>query len=66
MQPAVRIVKPLDTGDKPPIIAPVADREFWIEQRHALLMQLASIERKLGIVYQRCGHCDRRVRMQSG
>jgi len=66
MQAQIQIVKQVDKGEKPAIIPPVADREFWIEQRHALLMQLASIERKLGIVYQRCGHCDRRVRVQPG
>jgi hypothetical protein len=66
MQSAIQIVKQVDRVEKPAIIATVADREFWIEQRHALLMQLASIERKLGIVYQRCGHCDRRVKVQSG
>lgn len=35
----------------------VPTRDFWIEQRHALLMQLASIERMLGIVNSRCRYC---------
>lgn len=37
----------------------VPNRDFWIEQRHALLMQLASIERLLGIVNRRCRTCSR-------
>lgn len=63
MQLAAKIVKPVDTAQKPAIIAPIADREFWVEQRHALLMQLASIERRLGIQMQRCPECNRRHRV---
>lgn len=35
----------------------VPTRDFWVEQRHALLMQLASIERLLGISNSRCRYC---------
>lgn len=34
-----------------------SDREFWVQQRHGLLVQLAAIERRLGIVNQRCRFC---------
>jgi hypothetical protein len=34
----------------------VDDRDFWMTMRHALLMQLAIIEKKLGID-RRCKHC---------
>lgn len=32
------------------------DREFWMQMRHALLQQLATIEKWLGIS-RRCRHC---------
>ena len=66
MQSAIKIVKPVDTEQKAVTMPPIADRDFWIEQRHALLMQLTSIERKLGIVYQRCPHCNKRNRVETG
>lgn len=44
---------------------PMSDREFWIEQRHALLMQLASIERRLGLSTQRCRVCKSRIESDS-
>jgi len=36
-------------------------REFYVEQRHALLMQLASIERFLGFERRLCSHCHRPI-----
>lgn len=32
------------------------DRDFWMQMRHALLQQLATIEKRLGIT-RRCRHC---------
>ena len=32
------------------------EREFWMQMRHALLQQLATIEKWLGIS-RRCRHC---------
>lgn len=46
-------------SDKVP--AEVPNRDFWIEQRHALLMQLASIERLLGLSHKRCRQCNSRI-----
>lgn len=32
------------------------EREFWMQMRHALIQQLATIEKRLGIS-RRCRHC---------
>jgi hypothetical protein len=56
MQSQVRIIKPVDRTEKPAMIAH-DERQFWVEMRHSLLMQLASIERKLGIPHRRCTGC---------
>lgn len=34
----------------------MSDRDFWMQMRHALLQQLATIEKWLGID-RRCRHC---------
>lgn len=34
----------------------MSDRDFWMSMRHALLQQLAAIEKWLGIS-RRCRHC---------
>jgi len=34
----------------------MVDREFWLQMRNALLQQLATIEKKLGIS-RRCRNC---------
>jgi hypothetical protein len=52
----VKIIKRLDEDRKCVTMRSVDDRDFWMTMRHALLMQLAIIERKLGI-YRRCKHC---------
>lgn len=56
MQPQrkITVVKP-DTirGTMP---REMSDRDFWMQMRHALLQQLATIEKWLGIS-RRCRHC---------
>lgn len=37
-------------------LRPMPDRDFWVSMRHALLQQLATIEKYLGIS-RRCRHC---------
>lgn len=37
-------------------LAPVAERDFWMQMRHSLLMQLAAIEKFLGVP-RRCKNC---------
>lgn len=64
MQAQVKILKPVDSPEKPAIIAPVADRDYWIEVRHAKLIELAAIEKRLGIIYQRCPTCNKRNRIE--
>jgi hypothetical protein len=54
--PQVKLLKSVDIEQKRAMVAPVADREFWMSIRHSLLMQLATIEKKLGIS-RRCKHC---------
>lgn len=56
MQPAPRIIKQVDKTTQLAMIAH-DERQFWVEMRHSLLMQLASIERKLGIPHRRCTSC---------
>lgn len=58
MQP-VRVLKVDKQVDRRATLAPEQEqlREFWVEQRHALLMQLASIERLLGIDQRSCRKC---------
>lgn len=62
MQSQIKILKSIDSESKPAIIAPVADRDYWIEVRHAKLIELAAIEKRLGIVYTRCPTCNKRNR----
>ncbi len=61
----VRILKAIALTENNASMPGESDREFWIEQRHALLMQLASIERKLGITTQRCRFCKSRIESDS-
>jgi hypothetical protein len=58
----VKVIKSVDVQPNCDTIAPV-DRDFWMSIRHALLMQLATIEKKLGIS-RRCPHCGNDVRQQ--
>jgi len=61
----VRVLKKVAPSENSAIIPATSDREFWIEQRHALLMQLASIERRLGLFTQRCRVCKSRIESDS-
>jgi len=61
----VRVLKRVAPSENSAIIPTTSDREFWIEQRHALLMQLASIERRLGLSTQRCRLCKSRIESDS-
>jgi hypothetical protein len=54
----IKILKPVDTAPKSVTMHSVEDREFWITLRHARLMELAVIEKKLGIVRRRCRYCE--------
>jgi hypothetical protein len=54
-QPEAKLLKAVDTVPKRASILSI-DRDFLMEWRHALLMQLATIEKKLGIS-RRCKHC---------
>lgn len=61
----VRLLKKVASSENSANIPATNDREFWIEQRHALLMQLASIERRLGLSTQRCRVCKSRIESDS-
>lgn len=61
----VRLLKKVASSENSANIPATSDREFWIEQRHALLMQLASIERRLGLSIQRCRVCKSRIESDS-
>lgn len=65
MEAEQQILKPVAVVKKNDTLPSVTDREFWIEQRQALLMQVASIERRLGIVTQRCRFCKSRIESDS-
>jgi hypothetical protein len=53
----VRLVKAVDRPPKTATLPLMADEhDFWMQMRHALLQQLATIEKKLGIS-RRCRHC---------
>lgn len=54
-QPEVKLLKSVDTLPKR-VTIPATERDFWMQMRHSLLMQLATIEKKLGIS-RRCKHC---------
>lgn len=61
-QPQVKLIKGVDLEAEQRVKVPATDdRQFWIEQRHALLMQLVSIERRLGLVHARCRFCKTRM-----
>lgn len=62
-QPQARVIKSLDSGLNRAIIPPTDDREFWLTQRQGLLIQLSSIERKLGI-NRSCPHCGNEILKQ--
>lgn len=53
-QQKISVVKTDTVRDRLPREMP--DREFWMQMRHALLQQLATIEKKLGMS-RRCRHC---------
>jgi hypothetical protein len=61
--PQVKLLKSVDIPEKASSI-PSDDRDFWMAIRHALLQQLATIEKKLGIS-RRCPHCGNDVRQRS-
>lgn len=62
--PQVKLIKNVDTGIQPCVRLPLTDdREFWLTQRQGLLIQLSSIERKLGID-RRCPHCGNEILKQ--
>lgn len=50
-----KLLKQVDNSRKSATV-PSVDRDFLMEWRHSLLMQLATIEKKLGIA-RRCKHC---------
>lgn len=54
VQRKISVVKTDTVRDRLPREMP--DREFWMQMRHALLQQLATIEKWLGIT-RRCRHC---------
>lgn len=53
--PEAKVIKSVDSVPKRASILSI-DRDFLMEWRHSLLMQLATIEKKLGIS-RRCRHC---------
>lgn len=61
----VKVLKSVDRVDNRVNIPLVDDRDFWMTMRHALLQQLAVIEKKLGI-NRRCPHCGNDVRQRTG
>lgn len=54
----VKLIKSLAPLENRGNILPTEDREFWIGLRHARLMELAVIEKKLGIIRRRCRYCQ--------
>lgn len=60
----VKVLKSIDRADSRVNIPLVDDHDFWMTMRHALLQQLAVIEKKLGIS-RRCPHCGNDVRQRT-
>lgn len=56
--PQAKLLKSVDSVPKRVTIPLTDDREFWIGLRHARLMELAVIEKKLGIIRRRCRYCQ--------
>lgn len=61
MSQVVKLIKNVDTIiNSRATLPPTDDREFWLTQRQGLLIQLSSIERKLGI-NRSCPHCGNEI-----
>lgn len=56
MQPARKISVVKRDTNRVSMPREMSDRDFWMQMRHALLQQLATIEKWLGID-RRCRHC---------
>lgn len=56
MSTAQQKVVVLKGQNRDTVPAEMPDRDFWLSMRHALLQQLATIEKRLGIS-RRCRHC---------
>lgn len=59
-QPQVKLIKFVDRGVERVTIPLVDDRDFWMTMRQSLLIQLSTIERKLGI-NRSCPHCGNEI-----
>jgi hypothetical protein len=65
MNTAQQKVVVLKQRDCDTVAIDVTDRDFWMSMRHALLQQLATIEKKLGLS-RRCRNCGHDLASRTG